>query len=218
MERLSSCYFCGTTLDEPVKEYPVVPRELDPETDATVSLCPGCRRKLGEVVQRILAATDADISMDGASSSQAESNVAPKRGEEAQPRTEPEPSEPADSTADSQSDEPSRTDPDVQTSTDPSTDAPGEGPAADAASEPSSTEEAEGEADGALDPELSAFEYDKVMRLLENREFPVDVDEFVTVATAAYDVSASDVEAIIDAAADRGLVEREGEQLLRPDG
>lgn len=59
MNTLSSCYFCGVALDEPLDEYPVVPPELrdDGET-TTATLCPSCHRKLETILDEVLAATD----------------------------------------------------------------------------------------------------------------------------------------------------------------
>jgi hypothetical protein len=61
MVGLSSCYFCGTALDAPLDEYPVVPPELagDAATDETVVLCPTCRRKLTAVLEHVTEAVDA---------------------------------------------------------------------------------------------------------------------------------------------------------------
>jgi hypothetical protein len=63
---------------------------------------------------------------------------------------------------------------------------------------------------------ISALEYNKVMRLLQNREFPVDRAEIETVAANAYGLAESDCAAVIDLAIDRGLLREEGGQLRRP--
>ena len=65
---------------------------------------------------------------------------------------------------------------------------------------------------------VSALEYNKVMRLLQNREFPVDRAEIEAVAASAYELSESECAAVIDMAVDRGLVVERDEQLVRPDG
>lgn len=64
---------------------------------------------------------------------------------------------------------------------------------------------------------ISALEYNKVMRLLQNREFPVDRAEIETVAANAYDLSRAECGAVIDLAIDRGLVDEAGGQLHRPE-
>lgn len=64
---------------------------------------------------------------------------------------------------------------------------------------------------------ISALEYNKVMRLLQNREFPVERGEIVAIASSAYDLRENECAQVVDLAVDRGLlVEREG-QLYRPD-
>jgi len=70
-----------------------------------------------------------------------------------------------------------------------------------------------------IDQSLTKLEYNKVMRLLQNREFPVDREKFVIVAANAYGLARSECNAVIDLAIDRGFIaedEEEG-QLLRAD-
>lgn len=55
----------------------------------------------------------------------------------------------------------------------------------------------------------------RAMRLLNNREFPVDRSDFIALATGAYDMDDSQVEAIIDHAVDRGVLVENGGQLER---
>lgn len=64
---------------------------------------------------------------------------------------------------------------------------------------------------------ISALEYNKVMRLLQNRKFPVERDEIETVAANAYDLADSDCAQVIDLAVDRGLLQEDEGQLYRPD-
>jgi hypothetical protein len=64
---------------------------------------------------------------------------------------------------------------------------------------------------------ISALEYNKVMRLLQNREFPVARGEIETVAANAYDLSPAECAEVIDLAVDRGLIDEDGDQLVRPD-
>lgn len=63
---------------------------------------------------------------------------------------------------------------------------------------------------------ISALEYNRVMRLLQNREFPVDRDEILTVAANAYSLGREDCAEVIDLAIDRGLIEESEGQLTRP--
>ncbi|PSQ46438.1 hypothetical protein BRD19_12375 [Halobacteriales archaeon SW_7_65_23] len=89
-------------------------------------------------------------------------------------------------------------------------------------SDGTATEETDEEESGDgpdIDQSLTKLEYNKVMRLLQNREFPVDREEFVIVAANAYGLARSECNAVIDLAIDRGLIaedEKEG-QLLRGD-
>jgi len=71
-----------------------------------------------------------------------------------------------------------------------------------------------GEDDG---PSLTALEYNKVMRLLQNRDFPVERAEIHDIATSAYQISDREFDAIIDAAIQRGLLDEENGQLVSGD-
>lgn len=66
-------------------------------------------------------------------------------------------------------------------------------------------------------PSLTALEYNKVMRLLQNREFPVERAEIHEVATSAYEISDREFDAIIDAAIQRGLIGEENGLLVSGD-
>lgn len=57
MERLSSCYFCGDAVDASVAEYSLVESDrYDVDTDHRIVLCPTCRRKLTDVIERVVSA------------------------------------------------------------------------------------------------------------------------------------------------------------------
>ncbi|WP_256296998.1 hypothetical protein [Haloarchaeobius salinus] len=58
--------------------------------------------------------------------------------------------------------------------------------------------------------------YNKVVRLLQNRDFPIERGEIEDVAVGAYDVDVEECRAVIDAAIDKGLVAQEGSQLVDP--
>lgn len=198
MDRLESCYFCGTG-DGSLDEYPVVPDSLSPSPDeqATVTLCPSCRRKLASVVKRIadVAAGAPDIERE------------PAAGDAAAPAgASPEPAEPIDR-IESSPDEaapPDEGDTPVEADEiDAGDDDAGAGGATDA--------DDEAGADAAPES-ISPFQYNKVMRLLENREFPVSVAEFESIATSAYQLDPSEVESVIQAAVDRGLLELDEEE------
>ncbi|WP_440989085.1 hypothetical protein [Haloarchaeobius baliensis] len=58
--------------------------------------------------------------------------------------------------------------------------------------------------------------YNKVVRLLQNRDFPIERGEIEDVAVGAYDVNIEECRAVIDAAIDKGLVAQDGSQLVDP--
>lgn len=98
---------------------------------------------------------------------------------------------------------------------------------ADATSEDGSDEgETESETEGDEDPASAEAvverevgyekaEFNKVVRLLQNREFPVAIDELTTVAGSAYRIDEETTHAIIDALIERGIVADEGDELVR---
>ncbi|MDS0278160.1 hypothetical protein NDI85_10170 [Halomicroarcula sp. S1AR25-4] len=85
-----------------------------------------------------------------------------------------------------------------------------------AESEPESANEVAdtGTDDTSDDPSLTRLEYSKVMRLLQNRQLPVDRSEIRAVAVNAYDIEPEEFDAIIDAAVDRGLIGEENGQFV----
>ena len=56
------------------------------------------------------------------------------------------------------------------------------------------------------DVSVSKADFRRVMRLLENRDLPVERTEIETVASNAYDISETTCAAILDAAAERGHI------------
>lgn len=75
-------------------------------------------------------------------------------------------------------------------------------------------------ADGpdANDPDVDPQTYNKVVRLLKNRDLPVPRAEIEDVAGSAYAIPDHECEQIIDAAIQRGLVAEHDGDLTRPDG
>lgn len=63
---------------------------------------------------------------------------------------------------------------------------------------------------------ISALEYNKVMRLLQNREFPVERAEIESIAASAYSLSEDECAQVIDLAVDRGLLDQREGMLHRP--
>lgn len=280
MEQLSSCYFCGASLDAQIEPYRVVPAALDADEEhqRAVSLCPSCRQKLAQVVETVVAATgenapemaedvatpapEGDILADEPVGDVAASGPAGDDATESDSRSEP-PGETSPSSlggdddpvgeATSESDDHAgdgghrsaagqRGDEGGQTTTETSTAGSGQSrdplsvdeAAADRSSPAQSTDgserRAETGADGDRDgqtaartesassateePSLTALEYNKVMRLLQNRAFPVDKAEIKDVAINAYEISEQEFDAIIDAAIDRGLIDEDEGQFV----
>lgn len=67
------------------------------------------------------------------------------------------------------------------------------------------------------EPSLTALEYSKVMRLLQNRDFPVPVDDIREVAVNAYQLSPEEFDAVVEAAKRRDLLAEEDGQFVRPE-
>jgi len=261
MAHLSSCYFCGTALDEPLGTYGV-------GEGRTVTLCPTCRRKL-ETVLGTAGGSLADVDEpepaavtapedDDPDADRHPEDDDPDAGDELAEETGADPlvgdgsddvseGDGAAVDADAGDGDPFETGVelfDVDADDDP--EQPDEGTVPDAAGGSGGIEDADdaaggdpeasgssgtgtdGQADGSGEvppsddpsggtsqPSLSALEYNKVMRLLQNREFPLDRAEIEAVATNAYDLSQSDCAAVIDLAIDRGLLEETDGQLRR---
>ncbi len=164
MDRLSSCYFCGTALDDSLAAYAIGTED----EGAEVVLCETCRRKLKPILEA------------AGSSPRTATGQEPSDGQETSEQAEP------DETPEGAAAE----------------------PAPESADQPS---------DETAETTISALEYNKVMRLLQNREFPVDRTEFEQVAANAYGVARSDCTEVIDLAIDRGLLAEDDDQLVKPD-
>ena len=286
MEQLSSCYFCGAALDAQIEPYRVVPGSLEPAEDEqrAVSLCPACRQKLAQIVDTVVAATDAPAATDAIddvpeldpeggllddepidpAAGDAGATGEDERSRDAAngPSGEGTP-EHADRSGDRQASG-NRTN--ERTRSSHSGQGTGDGSrsggrrqrdgAGGQSGDPldsdqrgaSGTENRQSGRDGGGDatysggtragerdgnrtqqrhdgdgsseddgPSLTALEYNKVMRLLQNREFPVERAEIHEVATSAYDITDREFDAIIDAAIERGLIGEENGQLVGGD-
>ena len=269
MDRLSSCYFCGTAMDDTVREYRVVPVELRGGDDVTTAtLCPTCHDKL----ERLLAPVVGAAGGDGATLDAHEPRRQPadNRPDDARPGTadsDEEATGPAgddgggsdrseghsgSETGDGEREEDEHsggTDPDLvdvggplaggsaggedgetvritHTREDDGTGGgadPGEGE--DVGETADSTDDGGKAGDGEGSDEeseparttVSALEYNKVMRLLQNREFPVDRAEIQAVAANAYGLAELECAEVIDLAVDRGLIAERDGQLVRPE-
>jgi hypothetical protein len=194
MDRLFSCYFCGVAPDESLRDYPLAPGEGDPT--AVVTLCPTCRRKLEAVLSTVTASdTGAAADSDTVTETAAEVRAADDAGGETQ---QPRASDVTDALGSAETSDETAVRPE--------------------ASDTAGGRESGGEpaGDDSAANTVSTLEYNKVMRLLQNREFPVDRTEIVDLAANAYELTERECREIIDVAVDRGLVDQEAGKLVRP--
>jgi len=63
---------------------------------------------------------------------------------------------------------------------------------------------------------VSTRTYNRVVRLLQNREFPVDRAEFEALASSAYELQPDEVSAALDGAIEKGLLDERDGMLRRP--
>lgn len=183
MAQLEDCYFCGT-VEDALDSYPVIPPETYPPEDVqrTVVLCPTCREKLGRVLDPVVEYLDA-------------------------PET--------DTLEEHEDDSEVTTGSDDESVATPEANAGAEGTTEESESEPGEREGPEegvdSDGDAPAEPALPDGTGD-VVRLLRNREFPVERDDIVTVATNAYGLRRGECDDAIDALIERGwLIEHEGE-------
>lgn len=201
MERLDACYFCGTAADAPLREVSISPRDQrgDPDATVRVTLCPSCEHKLERVLGGLFdhvesrpTAGDTDTATPAA-----ESNADV-------PAVDPDPIDRIDVATNESTNESAATTDEA----DEDTEIIDEGPRVRARSAAITQESLDG---------VSVAEYNRVMRLLQNRSFPMPRAAFVDLAASAYDLGEETVEAVLDTVIDQGsLAEREG-QLVRED-
>jgi hypothetical protein len=279
MSELSSCYFCGTALDAPVRRYPVTPSDIDVDTGRTVALCPPCRRKLGKVLSLVademdaVAADSRAETDEGAVATEMEEEEPAdddvESGDEGDEVTEEATGEAGAGTVDEESGEaaveavgedgdeatdemgeasegiidesPAGTvegadhgdvesgSESVGASSDESVewgmpdDESDEGTELDAedtagetdAAEADAAETAGGDPGGGTPEVLSTPSAKKVIRLLQNREFPVEREEFEVIAQNAYDIPLRDCQEVVDTLVEEDYVGQEGGQLVR---
>ena len=218
------------------------------EKQGTVVLCSTCREKLANIVEPAVKAAKADArdtaerAVDTGTTeppSLLDDSETPADGAQATTDSVVEPADdgsllgddggstdgqpkPERSAATAESDAPAT--PEAETATDPLDERaaePTEGSdtgAAGAETRDDDSEQSDDSDDSADGPSLTKLEYNKVMRLLQNREMPVDRAEIREVAVNAYDIDGEQFDAIIDAAADRDLIGQESGQLVESDG
>lgn len=201
MADLASCYFCGT-IDEPVEEYPVIPHEMEPpdELQRTVIVCSNCRERLRRVVKPLITFLDEtdradrdDVESAGSSPSTDRSGTrSPSEPDEDDTETEPGSEQRGDRRRGARRPRQERSE---------------DGNVA--------TDDADDDNDERGDEEIPSG-YDEVLRLIQNREFPVNRDEFEEVAMSAYGLEWEECQEAIETAVSRGVLVDDGDQLKRP--
>lgn len=226
------CDFCGGTA---AGAYEVLPDELDPGPDEQVRvvLCGGCRETLDGVLAPLLDRLDArdDGGVDPAFADASAGHAPPEPsatesgidgGDDGRDLADdaaghaPPSDEEADADADSDDDKGAAGDTagdgDDDTVVDTTADADAVD-AADAADAASAGEATDTGAATATRREPDGFR--KVMRFLNNREFPVDRAEVSEFAAGAYDMEDDEVAAIFDYAVERGVLAEENGKLVK---
>ncbi|UIP00072.1 hypothetical protein Hbl1158_01485 [Halobaculum sp. CBA1158] len=220
------CDFCGATA---AGAYEVVPADLDPAPDEQVRvvLCPACRDTLDDVLAPLLDRLDADAPTP-------ESSEPPAIDDDAAGHASPNASPPADDgvdhdPVDSATDAAGRSlaaadpdpdpdpnpdaDPDLNGDPEPDGDDENDADPDDPAGADVSAVAASGSDVAGGDAEPPAFR--KVMRLLNNREFPVERAAVTELAAGAYDLDDREVDEILEHAIDRGILAEDGNRLRK---
>lgn len=217
MDAFAACYFCGAAVDTSLSERPLISPSLSPtaEAGATLTLCSTCERKLDAVVERVLETVDA---ADGRARGDAERST-PAGSEEraggARTQRERDAGRSNATSGGREPDQPDRTAAEPDRSEVP-TDPAGQRDEQPTAAASSGATPADSDGPDTRQT-VSALENSKVMRMLENRDFPVEREPFEHVVANAYDVRPEDVARVIEMAIDRGLVAERGGDLVRPE-
>ena len=232
MARLEACYFCGAAEDAPLREVTVTPRRRrdDPDAAVTLTLCRSCEGKLERVLGGLFEHVESRQSDEPSGADPAAEPADEPTADEPEHREEPA-AEPVDriDVAPSRSTPGRRrlfTDPDLREVGSAAAEDDGEAEAVDEADDAEIIEEDEGpkvtaRATAGSKPDLdgvSVAEYNRVMRLLQNREFPMERGAFVDLAASAYDLAEDTVDTVLDAVIDQGALDERDGELVRPGG
>jgi hypothetical protein len=224
MRELRACDFCGT---DAVGVYEVLPPELSPAEgeQRRVSLCADCHETLETVVDPLLdrlgVESGAEDAADGtgvpAASARAEPDPGAVVADEEPAADGPDP-EAAERTADGVDDPVADRGDDARNDRDRDGRADDAESATEGGDDEAATDADAGEsvARGADDVGEEPDQFRTVMRLLGNREFPVDRAEVEDLAAGAYDLDAAHVRDIVDHAVARDLVVDDGGTLRKP--
>jgi hypothetical protein len=217
MSNLSSCYFCGSALDVSLSEYPIVPKQLriEDRDSTTVVLCDPCRRKLAMIIEEVVETTVGETDIDTTAvdtdidTTAVDTDTDTVGTETEDERTDSETDVTDDETTETTNSVSAETSEDTDTESSSSDETPGSQAGKD---DKPDTEMAVDD-----DPSLSRLEYNKVMRLLQNRQLPVDRAEIRDIAVSAYDLDPSEFDAVIEAATERELIAEHGGQFVEPE-
>jgi hypothetical protein len=183
MPQLRSCYFCGAVGDS-LQEYEVVPDRLVASGGSrSAVLCSSCREKLRRVLEPLVEAAESASSTGGPDPGV--SGVGEVTFESGAPT--PDDASPAT---------------DGRDADDGTSDADGDGGVAPD----------DEDADADRDEDVPDGYY-KVLRLLQNREFPMERADLTAIVTGAYDVTEPQCERILKTAIDRGVLVEDGSTL-----
>ena len=203
---LRSCYFCGRA-GESLDSYPVVPERSAADATAAdpvrVVLCPDCRRKL----RRILETTFDDTRSPDDATTASGGDGGPEISFDA-------PENDADGPDDTDRDRASGAERDRDSDPADGGDGDGDGDAGRPADR-DTIENGDRSADAGGVGSGSAGPYRKALRLLQNREFPVERTALVEVMKSAYDLDAEECERIVEFAVERGVLTDDDGTLRR---
>lgn len=194
MPQLRSCYFCGAVGDS-LREYEVVPERLvPPDQTRSAVLCSTCHEKLRRVLEPLVEAAESSGQPSGGVSSLGEVTFdASEAGAD------------GDGATDGR-DDAAETTPDIEV-TGRDTDGTDEEVTGNGADEEAAGDDADADAEDVPDG------YYKVLRLLQNREFPMERADLTALVTGAYDVSEPQCERILEVAIERGVLVEDGSTL-----
>jgi len=208
MSQLRSCYFCGAVGDS-LREYEVVPERLvSPDGSRSAVLCSSCHEKLRRVLEPFVDAAEATAAPEQSADSLDEVTFDAATSDDSTATTH----HPESAAGDGESD---ATIADADTVPDgerPSMPEDGDADAENAVDddEPDGADE---RADATDDGDDLPDDYYKVLRLLQNREFPMERADLTALVTGAYDVSDAECERILETAIERGVLVEDGATL-----
>jgi len=185
MTQLRSCYFCGAVGDS-LQEYDVVPDRLaSADESRSAVLCSTCQEKLRRVLEPVLDAAEEPPSPDDTVDALDEVTFESGETSEAESESRPDESEDAGESRDEWGD------------------------ASDDDDESEASVDSEADESTDTDDDLPE-DYYRVLRLLQNREFPMERADLTAIVTGAYDVTGPQCERILETAVERGVLVEDG--------